>query len=350
MTTGHADDLRITHLQNEFFDDWDRYVEEHKEGSFFHLSGWKTVIESSFNHRSFYLAAWQGDKLSGILPLVRIKSLLFGHSLVSTPFCVYGGALADNDNIRIQLEDEALKLGKELKVDFVELRYRKPVNNPSYETFCHHSTYGCDIADSPEEILAAVKKKQRAVIRHSLKNDLNAVVNADYETAYDVYSQSVRNLGTPVFHKRFFKNIASTFADNFDVLTVTGPDGRPVSSVLSFYYKNEVLPYYGGGLFDARALKSNDFMYYQLMCHAREQGCTHFDFGRSKNDSGAAKYKASYGMPAEALYYQRALVEATEQPNLSPNNPKYALFINTWKKLPLWVSRIAGPYLSKYLG
>lgn len=350
MTKGHPDDVTITQLNSENYKNWDKYVETHEDGAFFHLSGWKTVIEASFGHQCFYLTAWQGTTVTGVLPLVQLKSALFGHSLVSTPFCVYGGAIADTDDIRIKLENEALALGKKLKVDFVELRYRKPTENPNYDTFCHHSTYGCELADTPETILASVKKKQRAVIRHSLKNDLSFDVNNDYETAYDIYAESVRNLGTPVFHKRFFQNLAKVFTNNFDVLTVSDAAGTPVSSVLSFYYKGEVLPYYGGGLHDARVLKSNDFMYYHLMCHAREQGCDHFDFGRSKNDSGAAKYKASYGMPAEALHYKRALVEATEQPNLSPNNPKYALFINTWKKLPVWLSRFVGPYLSKYLG
>ncbi|GGF65872.1 FemAB family XrtA/PEP-CTERM system-associated protein [Alteromonas lipolytica] len=350
MALSHENALTITQLQSDQCENWDTYVEKHEDGAFFHLTGWKTVIEKTFGHPCFYLAAWCEQQLVGVLPLVQVKSLLFGNSLVSTPFCVYGGALADTDAIRLQLENKALDLGKELKVDFVELRDRKPLDNPNYEIFCHHSTYGCELADTPDAILAGVKKKQRAVIRHSLKNELQSVVNKDVGTAYDVYAESVRNLGTPVFHKQFFHNLAEVFGDKLDVLTVLTSEGTPVSSVLSFYYKDEVLPYYGGGLHDARALKSNDFMYYQLMCHARELGCTRYDFGRSKDDSGAAKYKLSYGMPAEPLHYKRALVEATEQPNLSPNNPKYALFINTWKKLPLWLSRLVGPYLSKYLG
>ncbi|MDC8830323.1 FemAB family XrtA/PEP-CTERM system-associated protein [Alteromonas gilva] len=350
MCANHITDYEIVKLESNRYQEWDQYVVSHDEGSFFHLSGWKTVIEETFKHQCHFLFARQHNDIIGILPLVEQKSRLFGHTLVSTPFCVYGGAIANSEAIRIALEDAALRLGQRLAVDYVELRYRKAVNNPNFTQFCHHSTFGLELATTPDDILASIKKKQRAVIRHSLKNDLSYRIDKDVDVAYQVYSESVRNLGTPVFDKKYFTNLSKAFADQLDVLTVTNAQNEPVSAVLSFYFKGEVLPYYGGGLHEARALKSNDFMYYQLMCHAQRSGCRRFDFGRSKDDSGSAKYKASYGITPEPLHYLRALVRATEQPNLSPNNPKYALFINGWKRLPLWLSRILGPYLSKYLG
>ncbi|WP_026377201.1 FemAB family XrtA/PEP-CTERM system-associated protein [Aestuariibacter salexigens] len=328
---------------------WNSYVDSHNEGSFFHLIEWSDVIQDVFNHTPHYLVATQDARIVGLLPLVELKSLLFGHSLVSTPFCVYGGAIADSPEIKKQLEDESVALGRKLSVDYVELRCRKASDNPLFEVSCQHSTFGWELSDGPEAILAAVKKKQRANIRHSLKKALEVAIDQDADTAYDIYSESVRNLGTPVFDPKYFPALVKYFGDKTEVLTVKS-GGKPISSVLSFYYKDEVLPYYGGGTFDARGLKSNDLMYYTLMCHAQEKGCNRFDFGRSKNDSGAFKYKATWGMEPEPLHYMRALINATEQPNLSPNNPKYALFINTWKKLPLWLSRLLGPFLSKYLG
>lgn len=328
---------------------WDEFVIQSEEGSFFHLSGWQNIIHKIFGHRCHYMLAKRNANIVAVLPLVEQKSLLFGHSLISTPFCVFGGVATDDEDARIFLEDQALALGKELNVDYVELRYKTEKFNPNYEKFCHHSTFDCDLGADPEAILAAVKKKQRAVIRHSLKNDLKVRIDSDAEVAYRIYSESVRNLGTPVFHKDYFKALLTEFSGSSNVLTVE-KSGKPLSSVLSFYFKGEVLPYYGGGLYEARAQKSNDHMYYQLMCHARELGCSRFDFGRSKNGSGAYKYKASWGIEAKPLHYLRALVKAEEHPNLSPNNPKYALFIRMWQILPVQVSRFIGPFLSKYLG
>ncbi|MDC0609948.1 FemAB family PEP-CTERM system-associated protein [Vibrio sp.] len=344
-------DVKIRTITDQDFAGWDNYVDHHPKGSFFHLSGWINVIREVFGHKHHYLIAEQNASIVGLLPLVEQKSRLFGHALISTPFCVYGGVIANDDSVRTQLENQAYELGCKLGVDYVELRNREPteLSGPWVE-HCHHSTFSCEIADTPEEILTSVKRKQRAVIRHSLKNELSWQNNDDPELCYSVYAESVRNLGTPVFSKKLFPSLKRIFDDRCETLVIYDPNNTPVSSVLSFYYKNEVLPYYGGGTFDARALKSNDFMYYQLMCLAQERGCTSFDFGRSKQDSGSYSYKKNWGMKEETLHYKIALVKQKEMPNLSPNNPKYKLLINTWKKLPLSISRALGPSLSKYLG
>ncbi|GAA6184324.1 FemAB family XrtA/PEP-CTERM system-associated protein [Aliiglaciecola sp. NS0011-25] len=329
---------------------WNDFVDSIDTGTFFHLTGWKRVIESVYGHSCHYIYATIDNTIVGVLPLVEQKSLLFGHALISTPFCVYGGVASDSEEATLFLEKQAIELAHNLGVDYLEMRYPFARNNPDLTEKCAHSSFGWGLADTPEAILAGIKKKQRAVVRHSLKNDLSFRIEEDTKTAYDVYSESVRNLGTPVFPKKYFAALKQEFAENCDVLTVE-KDHKAVSSVLSFYYKNQVLPFYGGGLFDARALKSNDFMYYQLMCHALEnKQCNYFDFGRSKDDSGAFKYKRTWGMEPVALHYQFHLVKAEALPNLSPNNPKYQFFIKMWQKLPVWLSRRIGPFLSKFLG
>lgn len=349
MSGDALEKVNVSYYNNSEKEAWNAYVDKHEDGSFFHLGEWAELIEALFSHEAHYLVAKEDSQIVGVLPLVEQKSKLFGHTLISTPFCVYGGAIADTAEIRGALENKALEIGKERKVDFVELRYKQPVENPNYERFCHHSFFSCDIGEGRDAILAGIKKKQRANIRQSLKKPLNVRIDQDTKVAYGIYSESVRNLGTPVFHSKYFAKLVEYFGDKVEVLTVES-EGQPVSSVLSFYYKNVVLPYYGGGVHAARDLKSNDLMYYELMCHAYEKGYTKFDFGRSKDDSGAYKYKATWGMQAVPLHYIRALVTAEEHPNLSPNNPKYALVINTWKRLPLWLSRFIGPFLSRFLG
>ncbi len=330
---------------------WDDFVHHHNEGTFFHLAGWQRVIQNTYQHKCYYYYAEdeQGE-IVGILPLVEQKSALFGHSLVSTPFCVYGGAIANSDEVKKELEDHAIKLAEQLNVDYLELRYKSPQDNDKFITKSVHSYFTYALGDTDETVLAGIKKKQRAVIRHSLKEPLNTDFDADVKDVHDVYAQSVRNLGTPVFPAKYFKNLKKEFGALCELMAVTHQN-KPVSAVLSFYFKNEVLPYYGGGLNEARQLKSNDLMYYSLMCHAvKDKNCNSFDFGRSKNESGAYKYKKHWGMEPQPLHYQYYLVKAKELPNLSPNNPKYKMFIKMWQKLPLWASQILGPLLSKYLG
>ncbi len=327
--------------------DWDKFVNSSTDGSFFHLSGWQQVL-ANLGHQGFYLYATINQQIVGVLPLARVKSRLFGDALVSTPFCVYGGALGEDD-VKRHLEQSAITLASELAVDYLELRYQHPQQN-QLTTRIQHACFQLPLADNDADILASIKKKQRAVIRHSLNQQLSYTLDKELNDFYQTYSESVRNLGTPVFSKAYFQSLASVFAENTEILTVR-KDNQPVSSVLSFYYKNQVLPYYGGGINAARDLKSNDFMYYQLMCHARaNQDCTSYDFGRSKLDSGAYAYKKHWGMQPQELHYQYQLINAKALPNLSPNNPKYQLFIKLWQKLPLAVSQWLGPKISRYLG
>ena len=332
---------------------WDEYVDNHTEGSFFHLTGWQQVIKNVFNHKPHYLLALDKDtdKIYGVLPLFEQKSHFFGHALISTPFCVYGGAIADNDAVRQLLEQKAFELGCQLNVDYVELRDRsqRKVVKP-WIAHCHHSIFFTEIGENKEDILTKVRRKQRAVIRHALKNQLNFEIKDNVDECYSLYARSVHALGTPVFNQRLFSELKSVFAERCETLIVRDNQGKAVSSVLSFYYKDTVLPYYGGGIDEARELKSHDFMYYQLMCMAKERGYTQFDFGRSKKNSGAYEYKKHWGMNEQELNYRVALINAKKLPNLSPNNPRYRVFIQLWKKIPLSITRQLGPELSKYLG
>lgn len=330
---------------------WDAYVEKHHEGSFFHLSGWRNVIERVYRHKCHYLYVEKDGVICGLLPLVEQKSKLFGHTLISTPFCVYGGAIADSESILLALEEAAANLGKLLGVDYLELRYTRPrENNSNLILNCNHSTFVMEIADDEQAILQSIKKKQRANVRQSLKNNLVAETTSDSGAVHRIYSESVRNLGTPVFPKKYFQALKDEFGEQVELLLIK-KDDEAVSAVLSFYYKNTVLPYYGGGTPDARQCRSNDFMYYNLMCRSKlEKGCTTFDFGRSKNGSGSGNYKKTWGIQPRPLYYYCQLINADSLPNLSPDNPKYKLFISAWQKLPLFVTERLGPFLSKYLG
>ncbi len=337
---------------------WDSFVFAHDEATFFHRVGWKTVIERSFGHKAYYLMAElaaddgsnseQSATLVGILPLVHSNSLVFGNALVSLPFCVYGGTVADSSEAREALEQRACELADQLQVDYLELRNRQR-QRPDWPYKSVHATFRKQIDGDDDVNLKAMKRKQRAVIRHSMKNGLEAEPQGALNSFFDIYSTSVRNLGTPVFPKKFFRQLKETFADDCEILTIREGD-KDVSALMTFYHKDEVLPYYGGGLPEARELKSMDFMYWDLLCRAARRQLRIFDFGRSKKESGPYHYKRHWGFEPEDLFYEFYLVKAKTVPDLSPLNPKYQLFIRLWKKLPLRLSQWLGPFVSKYVG
>lgn len=327
---------------------WNAYVLQHPEATFFHRAEWAEILTRAFGHRGRYLYAERAGSIVGVLPLAQVKSLLFGHALVSTPFCVYGGSVADDEDTHRALAQAACDLGRELKVDYIEMRSRT-ARHPGWLTKDLYVTFRRPIDPDPEQNMLAIPRKQRAMVRKGIQKQLASRIDDGTEDAYAIYSESLRNLGTPVFSKRYMALLAETFGEHCEVLTVVHA-GHPVASVLSFYFRDEVLPYYGGSTAAARAVAANDFMYWQVMERARERGARLFDFGRSKRGTGSFDFKTHWGFEPEPLHYEYFLVKAREMPNLSPTNAKYAKLIDVWRKLPVPLTRLIGPPIARYLG
>ena len=326
---------------------WDRFVLNHAEGTFFHLSGWRDVIEGFLRHPCYYLLLENGDDVQGVLPLARVKSWLFGDALISLPFLVYGGPLGSNNAAVDALVDAATDLAKELGVDYLELRNRKPVTDwPAKDSYV---TFRKTIAPSVEENLLEIPRKQRAVVRKAIKHGLDVDSNATVANLYPVLSECKRNLGTPFFSKAYLETVARTFGKHCEILTVLN-ESKVIAGVMSFSFRDEILPYYGGGGLDARTYGANDFMYWKVLEKACQEDVRVFDFGRSQKGTGAYNFKKYWGFAPETLSYEYFLVNGEELPKLDPSNTKYQRAIETWSRLPLPVSRVLGPPIARLLG
>jgi FemAB-related protein (PEP-CTERM system-associated) len=328
---------------------WDAFVRQHPEGTAFHLSAWGRAIEKSFGHKAYYFAAVRGQDMLGILPLIHVKSRLFGDSLVSNAFAVYGGPVAVSEDAHAVLDGAAWALAQKLGIKVLEYRNQlrlRPEWPSKSETY---ATFKRPLTSSSDENLKAIPRKQRAEVRKSLEKNLSVLIDQNADRHFSVYAESVRNLGTPVFPKALFHNLLEAYGKEADVLTVTH-EGKPVSSVLSLYFRDEVIPYYGGGVEQARELRGNDHMYWMLMEHARQRGCTSFDFGRSKFGTGAFSFKKNWGFEATALHYEYRLGEGAHIPDVNPLNPKYKAMVAIWQRLPLSVANLVGPFVSRALG
>jgi FemAB-related protein (PEP-CTERM system-associated) len=328
--------------------DWDAFVRSTPGGSPFHLIAWKRAVESSFGHRPHYLMAVRGGGLEGVLPLFEVRGLFGGRGLVSVPYGVYGGICATPGPARAALVEAARELGRRLDTDYVELRHR-PGQQVELPTKNLYVTFSRPVFPSEEENLSAIPRKQRRMTRQGVKHGLRAEIGLGHlDGFWDIYAHSVHSLGSPVFPRRLFRNIAQEFGKECELLTVW-KDQRMVAGVLSLYYEDQVLPYYGGALQDALPYAVNDFMYWELMCHVSRAGCRVFDFGRSREGTGAYNFKRHWGFEPVPLPYQYILADGHQMPNLSPSNPKMHLAVETWKRLPLPLTKVLGPRLTRYL-
>jgi FemAB-related protein (PEP-CTERM system-associated) len=341
-------EMVVKELESSDFIRWDQFVNSCRDGTFFHLSGWKTLIENRLDHQGHYLYCESAGEITAVLPLVRVKSWLFGDALISAPFLVYGGPIGTNEQARQLLAAEARNLAESIGVDYLELRNREPLDG-SWHGKTTYVTFRKAIDGDPEKNLKSVPRKQRAMIRKGMKAGLVAEEDASADRLYTAMLECKRNLGTPFFGAGWLQAIKDEFADNVEIMTITH-QRKIVCSVMSFRYQNEILPYYGGGGDLARKLKGNDFMYWAVMEKACQQGVTLFDYGRSSVDSGSFRFKKHWGFEPTPLAYQYYLVKSEVVPQLNPSNPRYRLAIDTWRKLPLSIASIAGPPIAKRLG
>jgi FemAB-related protein (PEP-CTERM system-associated) len=328
---------------------WDAFVMACPRATFFHRAGWQRILREVFRHETHYLFAHHDGRITGVLPLAHVKSLLFGNALTSLPFAVYGGVAAEDEASASALEHEAEALAQRLGVQHLELRQleRRHEGWPKQELYV---TFRKPILPDEEANMLAIPRKQRAMVRKGIKGGLKSEQDAGVERFFALYADNVHRHGTPALPRRYFEALRSEFGDDCEVLTVTSADGRLLSSVLSFYFRNEVLPYYAGDEFAARELAANDFKYWELMRRACARGSTLFDYGRSKQGTGPYAFKKNWGFEPTPLHYEYRLYKRDAVPQNNPANAKYKLMIEAWRRMPLGFANWLGPFVVRGLG
>ena len=201
-----------------------------------------------------------------------------------------------------------------------------------------------------EANLLAIPRKQRAMVRKGIKHGLTSEIDLVVDRFFSMFSGNVHRHGTPAMPKRWFQALKDEFGADCEVLTVVSAEGKPLSSVMSFYFRGEVLPCYAGDELAARELAANDFKYWELMRRACARGITSFDFGRSKQGSGPYAFKKNWGFEPTPLNYEYQLYKRDAVPQNNPNNAKYKLLISTWRRLPLGLANWLGPFIVRSLG
>jgi FemAB-related protein (PEP-CTERM system-associated) len=326
---------------------WDEYVLRHPRATFFHLSGWGRVVAQTFSYRSFSCMAQRDGQITGILPLFVVPHLPFGSSLVSAPFAVYGGICADDTETERALLRHTQILAQQMGARYLELRHQVPIGTLTVKEL--YATFRKEIFPEPEKNMATIPRKQRRMIRQGEKHGLSVRVGGEefLMEFYQLFSHTMRNHGTPMFPLRYFVCLLQEFGPNCRILAVFR-EGRMVAGVLTFFFRNQVLPHYAGARREAFHYAVNDFMYWHLLCYGAEQGYRVFDFGRSKQGTGAYQFKCHWGFEPIPLAYQYYLVRQTTVPDLNPLNPRFSLAIHMWKCLPLWLTQRLGPAIVRF--
>ncbi len=343
-------DLRVREVvpgEDARFDAW---VRARKGGTFFHQSGWRKVVEDVFRHEAHYLVAERGRQWEGVLPMFFTKGPFLGSNLVSIPYAVYGGLIADNKEAAVALRQQAERLGRRLGAGYLELRHehRQFEDLPTSDLYV---TFRKEIVGTGDDLLAAIPKKARAEVRRARdKNGLQFFESRDLDEFYALFQVNKRRLGSPPLPKRWFSALLDEFGRDVVIHVVRLPDGKAISGVMSFRMGDTLFAYYSGALHEHYGTGVNDFTYFKIMEWCADNGVRVFDFGRSRKDTGPANFKKNMGFAAQPLHYEYLLLgDKASLPVFHPGNPKLSLPRRVWSALPGFVTTRLGGRLSKYL-
>ncbi len=327
---------------------WDSYVDQHPEATLFHSLVWRDVLRNTFAHECRYLLARRDGIAVGLLPLVSIRSVFFGRSLISVPFGVYGGILADDADATAALVEGASRVGKAARASYVELRHLTPPPGTSLAAEHLHCTFIRDLPEDPADVLGTVPRKARAEVRKARKREeLTTDVGAmDLDEFHRMFAWNKKKLGSPIFPKSLFWHLGDLLGDDLNVLTVRSR-GEPVAAVVNFVWRDTLMAYYSGAYDEANALSANNLMYVAAMEYAAERKLKRFDFGRSRKNTGAFSFKKNMGFEPRDLSYQYILEEGQQLPEVNAANPKYRLAQKLFMHLPDFAAGKLGSFVAK---
>lgn len=340
---------RLLPSDTKGFSRWNAFVTNCPEATFFHRSEWQTILRDVFRHDTYFLYVEQGGEITGILPLAHVKSILFGNALVSLPFTVYAGIAATSAEAVSALENAAQDLARKLDVEHLEFRNLAP-RHTEWPTQDLYVTFRKQIHSDVDANMMAIPRKQRAMVRKGINNGLISQIDQTSDRFFSLFASNVHRHGTPALPKKYFDTLLRLFGNDCEIMTVSSAEGKPLSSVLSFYFRDEVLPYYAGDDEDARHLAANDFKYWELMRRSCERGIKTFDYGRSKVGTGPYAFKKNWGFEPQSLFYEYCLYKRESIPQNNPSNAKYKMFIEAWRRMPISLANAIGPHIVRNLG
>lgn len=340
--------LSIQKLTQDLEHKWNEYALKNA-ASIYHDTRWKHLIEKVFGHKTHYIIAIDEGSVVGILPLVQLKSRLFGNFMVSMPYFNYGGVIADNDEIVRSLLKSANELSIELACSHIEMRFDEVINL-DLPVRIDKVTMLLDLPDDPDKLWQAIGSKRRAQVKRPIREGVEFISGGMelLDEFYHVFSNNMRDLGTPVYSKNFFREIIRAFSEN-SFIVVVRLDGKPVGAGFLLGHLGRLEIPWASTLRKYNRLGINMYMYWNILKFAIENKYAVFDFGRSSKDAGTLKFKKQWGSTEKQLYWYYDMDENDPLPGLNPDNKKYKTAISVWRKLPVAVTKLIGPPIVKNL-
>lgn len=327
---------------------WDAFVRTCKTATGYHQFAWGHVIARSFDHPCHYLVAIDDDgNWQGVLPLVHVRSMLFGDTLVSLPFVNYGGLLFKTTGAASRLIEAAEELRKSLGATLVELRHVES-SVASLRTKSHKVTMILDLESDSDSQWRGLNSKVRNQIRKAQGSGLRSVIgHAELlDDFYHVFVRNMRDLGSPVLPRRFFSRVLESFQHSSRIIAIYR-GAEVVSAGILLWYKDAMEVPWASSIREFNALCPNNLMYWEAIRFGIGRSFRTFDFGRCSPDGGTYKFKSQWNAKPVVLNWQYIAEDGKSLPDQQAYGKKYQLAVSVWQHLPLGITTIIGPSIRK---
>lgn len=327
---------------------WDAYVTRHSAASIYHLAMWRRVIADLYGHQAHYLCTRDttGGAITGVLPLIRLKSLLFGDYLVSMPYFNYGGAIADTSDVEQSLMEHAGTMARRLGCSHIEFR-DAATHRPGWAVRTDKVGMQLVLPATVDALWTNLGSKLRAQIKRPQREAGVDILRGGRELLndfYEVFARNMRDLGTPVYPLAMFDAILTAFPQAASIVVVRF-EGRPAAAGFVMGYRERLEIPWAASRRELNRVGFNMLLYWEILKFAIEQRYAIFDFGRSSREGGTHQFKKQWGACETPIHWHYWLAAGREMPNLTPKNAKFGFAINVWKKMPVAIANRIGPWL-----
>ncbi len=341
---------RIVALTSQRRADWARFVGDQPEATVFHTLAWHDAVAESFPHEDIYLMAYEGDRVAGVLPMFLVNSMFTGRMLVSLPYAVGGGIVAENAGTTEALFEEARRIAARRRCGTIDLRSAR-ASLPQLPVVERYAGFERELPESSEEVLAWLPRKARAAARNARTKFGLATLAGDehLHEVWRLYSLSMRRLGSLAYSYAFFRALAKHTPDAHWTSIVQW-NGRTVAGLFTLLFRERVMPYFVGTTNLAKRCSAANFIYLATMERAVAEGYRVFDFGRSRRDNaGSFDFKRLHGFEPRPLEYQTWVADDRPMPSLTPSNTRFAPARKVFRHLPLPLTRFIGARVANHI-
>ena len=335
----------ILHCETTAPADWNRYLTRWGYDGFHLRTEWADVFAKAFRHQPWFLWAELNHRIVGVLPMMHISGPIFGNFLVSQPYLNTGGVLADSPSVASQLIDGAVALATALKVKHLELRHERRIEHDRLNSENTEKVHvRLELPATADDLWTGLKSKLRSQVKRPL-NDLSLSVTFGHldhlDSFYSVFCRNMRDLGTPPFSRKLFREMLTQFPGSSEICSVS-QNGRVIASGFLLHGPEVTLIPSASSLREFNHTSCNMLLYWHCLKRSVERGQKAFDFGRSSRDSGTFRFKQQWGAEAYPAIWQYCLRKGAIS-DVRPNSGKFDKVIAVWQKLPVWLTKLVGP-------